>query len=156
MARLNADFGNIVGIKETTKDFEHFSRVLRAAGPDLIVWSGIELLCLPLLSLGGAGFVSAVANLAPTAVARMYQAWQEGDLDRARELHYGLHPLVDLLFVESNPAPLKWVLQQRGLISSAHVRLPLTTPTENGLGRIRELLDQGEDLLSPVPQGSRR
>ncbi|WP_279582246.1 4-hydroxy-tetrahydrodipicolinate synthase [Fodinicola feengrottensis] len=104
VARLFRDFDNIVGIKETTKDFEHFSRVLYAAGPELLVWSGIELLSLPLMSLGGVGFVSAVANLAPAAVARMYQAWVEGDFATARDLHFRLHPLVDLLFVETNPA----------------------------------------------------
>ena len=57
--RRRAD--NIVGIKETTKDFEHFSRVLQRAGRDFLVWSGIELLCLPLLALGGAGYISASA-----------------------------------------------------------------------------------------------
>ena len=60
-----ARFDNIVGVKETTRDFEHFSRVLHACGRDILVWSGIELLCLPLLALGGVGFVSAVANMAP-------------------------------------------------------------------------------------------
>ncbi|WP_163509253.1 4-hydroxy-tetrahydrodipicolinate synthase [Fodinicola acaciae] len=150
VARLFKDFDNVVGIKETTKDFEHFSRVLYAAGPELLVWSGIELLSLPLLSLGGVGFVSAVANLAPAAVSRMYQAWVDGDLATARDLHYRLHPLVDLLFAETNPAPAKWVLEQRGLVSSGHVRPPLITPTEAGLAKIRQLLAAGEDLLSPI------
>ena len=63
VARLHRDVPNFVGIKETTKDFEHFSRVIKAAGRDLLVWSGIELLCLPLLALGGTGFVSATANI---------------------------------------------------------------------------------------------
>jgi 4-hydroxy-tetrahydrodipicolinate synthase len=67
IARLRRQFDNIVGVKETTRDFEHFSRVLHVCGRDTLVWSGIELLCLPLLALGGAGFVSAVANLAPAA-----------------------------------------------------------------------------------------
>ncbi|MFG3350579.1 4-hydroxy-tetrahydrodipicolinate synthase [Streptomyces sp. NPDC048001] len=144
--RLFTDFDNFVGVKETTKDFEHFSRVLHACGRDLLVWSGIELLCLPLLALGGAGFVSAVANLAPTAVARMYELWEAGEFDAARDLHYRLHPLVDLLFVETNPAPAKWVLAQQGRISSPHVRPPLTPPTEDGLARIRALLAEGGDL----------
>ncbi|GAA4761286.1 2,4-dihydroxyhept-2-ene-1,7-dioic acid aldolase [Streptomyces sanyensis] len=144
--RLFTDFDNFVGVKETTKDFEHFSRVLHACGRDLLVWSGIELLCLPLLALGGAGFVSAVANLAPTAVARMYELWEAGEFDAARDLHYRLHPLVDLLFVETNPAPAKWVLAQQGRIASPHVRPPLTPPTEDGLARIRALLAEGGDL----------
>ena len=58
IARLRKAHDNIVGVKETTKDFEHFSRVLHVAGTDTLLWSGIELLCLPLLSLGGVGFVS--------------------------------------------------------------------------------------------------
>lgn len=147
VARLHRDFDNLVGIKETTKDFEHFSRVIRAAGRDLLVWSGIELLCLPLLALGGVGFVSAVANLAPRAVARMYELWTAGDHEAARELHYGLHPLVDLLFVETNPAPAKWVLHRQGRIASAHVRPPLAEPGEAALAKIRALLDEGSALV---------
>ncbi|MER0241787.1 4-hydroxy-tetrahydrodipicolinate synthase [Streptomyces sp. 796.1] len=148
--RLFTDFDNFVGVKETTKDFEHFSRVLHACGRDLLVWSGIELLCLPLLALGGAGFVSAVANLAPTAVARMYELWEAGDFEAARDLHYRLHPLVDLLFVETNPAPAKWVLEQQGRITSGHVRPPLTGPTDEGLTRIRALLAEGGDLTQQI------
>lgn len=148
--RLFTDFDNFVGVKETTKDFEHFSRVLHACGRSLLVWSGIELLCLPLLALGGAGFVSAVANLAPNAVARMYELWEAGDFEAARDLHYRLHPLVDLLFVETNPAPAKWVLAQQGRIASAHVRPPLITPTDQGLARIRALLAEGGDLTQQL------
>ncbi|AXB43444.1 4-hydroxy-tetrahydrodipicolinate synthase [Amycolatopsis albispora] len=150
VARLFREVDNFVGVKETTKDFEHFSRVLHLCGPELLVWSGIELLCLPLLALGGAGFVSATANLAPAACAEMYEAWQAGDFERAREIHYGLHPLVDLLFVETNPAPGKWVLEQRGLIGSGYVRPPLITPTEPGIARIKDLLAQGERFLTAV------
>ena len=148
--RLFTDFENIVGIKETTRDFEHFSRVLHACGRSLLVWSGIELLCLPLLALGGTGFISAAANLAPGAVARMYEHWTAGDLDAARDLHYRLHPLVDLLFVETNPAPAKWVLHQQGLISSGYVRPPLVPPSEAGLARIRALLAEGGDLTAQI------
>ncbi|WP_037568601.1 4-hydroxy-tetrahydrodipicolinate synthase [Phaeacidiphilus oryzae] len=148
--RLFSDFDNFVGVKETTKDFEHFSRVLHACGRELLVWSGIELLCLPLLALGGAGFVSAVANLAPAAVARMYEAWQAGDLETARDLHYRLHPLVDLLFVETNPAPAKWVLHRQGRIASDHVRPPLIGLTSEGEGKVRRLLAAGGDLTAQI------
>jgi 4-hydroxy-tetrahydrodipicolinate synthase len=148
--RLFTDFENFIGVKETTKDFEHFSRVLHACGPSLLVWSGIELLCLPLLALGGAGFVSAVANLAPGAMARMYELWEAGEFDAARDLHYRLHPLVDLLFVETNPAPVKWVLARQGRIASDFVRPPLITPTEQGLKKIGALLAEGGDLTAPI------
>jgi 4-hydroxy-tetrahydrodipicolinate synthase len=153
VARLRKAHDNIVGIKETTKDFEHFSRVFQLCGRDILMWSGIELLCLPLMTLGGIGFVSAVANLAPTAVAEMYDAWMTDDRGRALDLHYGLHPLVDLMFVETNPAPIKWMLAQAGLIESAHVREPLVTPSEGGIAAIERLAIQGGALLNaPLDQ----
>lgn len=150
VARLFKDFDNIVGIKETTKDFEHFSRVMHACGPELLVWSGIELLCLPLMALGGVGFISALGNMAPRAIADMYDAWEAGDLVKAREIHYGLHPLADLLFVETNPAPSKWVMAQRGLIASDHVRSPLIGTTDAGQTKIKALLAEGEQYLTSV------
>lgn len=151
VARLHRDHDNIVGIKETTKDFEHFSRVLRACGPDLVVWSGIELLGLPLLALGGDGFVSAVANLAPNAVARMFEAWEAGDLATAREIHFGLHPLVDLLFVETNPAPAKWVLHRWGRLSSPHVRMPLLPLSDAAVPEVERLLAEGARFTEVGP-----
>ncbi len=153
VARLRRAHDNIVGIKETTKDFEHFSRVFHVCGRDILMWSGIELLCLPLLALGGIGFVSAVANIAPTAVAEMYDAWVFGDRQRALELHYGLHPLVDLMFVETNPAPIKHVLAEGGLISSAHVRAPLVEVSQGGIAAIRQLADAGSALLNAPLDG---
>jgi 4-hydroxy-tetrahydrodipicolinate synthase len=153
-ARLYRDHDNIVGIKETTKDFEHFSRVMHLCGRDLLMWSGIELLCLPLIALGGTGFISALSNIAPAAVAETYRAAVAGDWERARELHYGVHPLVDLLFVETNPAPAKWLMAQRGLIRSGHVRPPLIPLTEQGRERVRHLAAQAEQYLTAVPARS--
>ncbi|MDA2805154.1 4-hydroxy-tetrahydrodipicolinate synthase [Nocardiopsis suaedae] len=153
-ARLYRDHDNIVGIKETTKDFEHFSRVMHACGRDVLMWSGIELLCLPLIALGGIGFISALSNIAPAAVAQTYEAAVAGDWDRARELHYGVHPLVDLLFTETNPAPAKWLMARRGLIRSDHVRPPLTPLTERGRDTVRALAAEAEHHLTPVPSRS--
>jgi 4-hydroxy-tetrahydrodipicolinate synthase len=147
VARLRRQHHNIVGVKETTKDFEHFSRVLHVAGTDTLIWSGIELLCLPLLALGGAGFVSATANLAPTAVARMYEHWEAGELDKAREIHFGLHPVTDVIFTETNPAAAKWVLAQAGIIKSGYVRPPLVPLTEVGQRTVRHLLKKGAAVL---------
>lgn len=147
VARLRKKYANIVGVKETTKDFEHFSRVLRVAGRDTLVWSGIELLCLPLLSLGGVGFVSATANLAPAATARMYEHWVNGEFDQARDLHFGLHPVTDVIFTETNPAAAKWVLAQAGLIQSGYVRPPLVPLTEPGQVTALALLREGAAVL---------
>ena len=147
IARLRKTHDNIVGVKETTKDFEHFSRVLHVAGTDTLLWSGIELLCLPLLSLGGVGFVSATANLAPAATARMYDHWVAGEFDKARELHFGLHPVTDVIYTETNPAAAKWVLAQAGFIASGFVRQPLVPLTDAGQARALALLGQGSPVL---------
>jgi len=153
LARLRREYTNIVGIKETTKDFEHFSRVLKTCGRDTLVWSGIELLCLPLLALGGTGFVSATANIAPAATARMYEYWEMGEYDKARDLHYDLHPVTDAIFAETNPAPAKWVLQEAGLLESGFVRLPLAPLTPQGQQRVRRLLRDGARVLeAPVTE----
>ncbi|BCY09343.1 4-hydroxy-tetrahydrodipicolinate synthase [Actinoplanes sp. L3-i22] len=160
LARLRRDHDNFAGVKETTKDFEHFSYVLYRCGRDFLVWSGVELLCLPLLALGGSGFISALSNLAPAASARMYQRWVAGDHDGARDLHYALHPLVSLLFVETNPAPAKHVLHRWGRIASAHVRAPLAPVSEAAAERIGALLADAGALLDPGtgiprPEGAR-
>lgn len=152
-ARLFRDHDNIVGIKETTKDFEHFSRVMHLCGGETLMWSGIELLCLPLLALGGVGFISALTNIAPAAVAETYEAAMAGNWARARELHYGVHPLVDVIFAETNPAPAKWLMASRGLISSAHVRPPLIELTPAGQQRVHHLISQAEEFLTPVDEG---
>ncbi|HEX3784498.1 MAG TPA: 4-hydroxy-tetrahydrodipicolinate synthase [Pseudonocardiaceae bacterium] len=148
--RLYKDVPNFVGIKETTRDFEHFSRVLQRCGRDLVVWSGIELLCLPLLALGGAGFLSATANIAPAAHARLFELWEAGDQAGALDIHYGLHPLVDLIFTETNPAAGKWVLERLGVFRSGHVRPPLIPLTEAGQSKAAAYLAKAEKYLSPV------
>ena len=147
VAKLRRAHANIVGVKETTKDFEHFSRVLQVSARDTLDWAGIELQCLPLLTVGGIGYVSAVTNLAPSAVASMYDLFVAGDTEKALDIHYGLHPLVDLMFVETNPAPIKDMLARAGHIGSGYVRPPLVTPTDAGRRRMEALLVAGAPML---------
>ena len=140
VGRLRRAHSNIVGIKETTRDFEHVSYVLRECGTDFIALSGIELLCYPMLTLGGAGHLSCVGNFAPEAVARLYDAFVAGDHARARELHYDLHPLVDAAFAEVNPVPAKWIMHQLGLLPSPHAREPLAPLGDAAQAKVRRLL----------------
>ncbi len=147
VGRLRRAHPNIVGIKETTRDFEHVSHVLDEAGRDFIALSGIELLCYPMLAIGGRGHLSCVANFAPAPVAQLYDAFAAGDHDRARALHYDLHPLVEAAFTETNPVPAKWIMHELGLLGSAHAREPLAPLGEAARGRVRELL-----ALSPHVQ----
>jgi 4-hydroxy-tetrahydrodipicolinate synthase len=150
VGRLRRAHENIVGIKETTKDFEHVSYVLDECGTDFIALSGIELLCYPMLTLGGRGHLSCVGNFAPTPVAELYDAYVDGDHTRARALHYDLHPLVDAAFVETNPVPVKWIMERLGLLRSSFAREPLAPLSDAGRRRVLELLDRSRhvELLS--------
>ncbi len=141
VARLRRAHENIVGIKETTKDFEHVSYVLEACGTDFIALSGIELLCYPMLALGGRGHLSCVGNFAPRPVAELYDAFAAGDHERALELHWDLHPLCDAAFVETNPVPVKWVMEQVGVLPCSLAREPLSALSEASRRRVAELLE---------------
>jgi 4-hydroxy-tetrahydrodipicolinate synthase len=140
VGRLRRDYPNIVGIKETTRDFEHVSHVFSHAGTDFIALSGIELLCYPMLVLGGAGHLSCVANFAPRPVADLYDAFVAGDHDRARALHYELHAYVEAAFVEVNPVPVKWLMSELQIMPSAFAREPLAALSDASAAKIRELL----------------
>ena len=140
VGRLRRAHENIVGIKETTRDFEHVSYVLDICGTDFIALSGIELLCYPMLALGGDGHLSCVANFAPEPAAQLYDTFVAGDQDAARRLHYELHALVDAAFAETNPVPAKWIMHRMGILPSAFAREPLAGLSEAGQARVLELL----------------
>lgn len=139
LARLRRDCDNVVGAKEANRDFEHVNRVLWACGRDFLLFSGIEALCYPMLAIGGAGFVSATANVVPGLCAQLYESWRVGDVQGALNLHYHLLPLNEVLFVETNPGPVKYALGLMGRISP-ELRLPLVLPSETNRRRIREVL----------------
>jgi 4-hydroxy-tetrahydrodipicolinate synthase len=139
LARLNEDCPNIIGVKESNKDFEHINRVLLHCGRDFLLYSGIELLCYPMLAIGGAGYISATANIMPGKVAEVYNAWEAGRVEDALKLHYDLMPLNDVLFKDTNPAPLKAALGMMGKITPK-LRLPMDLPSEALQKEIRSVL----------------
>jgi 4-hydroxy-tetrahydrodipicolinate synthase len=139
VARLRDANANIAGVKESNKDFEHINRLLHRLGRDFLVYSGIELLCFPVLAIGGAGYVSATGNLLPREVARLYDLTAAGEWQAARDLHYHLLPLNDAVFLEINPVPVKTALGLMGKISP-EVRLPLSPLAPANLNRLRQVL----------------
>ncbi|MBB6451303.1 4-hydroxy-tetrahydrodipicolinate synthase [Geomicrobium halophilum] len=141
LARLVEDCPNIIGAKESNKDFEHVNRVLLKCGRDFLLFSGIELLCYPMLAIGGSGSISATANVEPKKVADLHNAWLEGDVATAQRLHYELMPLNDVLFMDTNPAPVKAALGMMGKIDPA-LRLPMDLPSEELQGKIRQTLQE--------------
>ncbi len=141
LARLRDANPNIIGVKESNKDFEHINRVLHKLGRDFLVYSGIELLCYPLLAIGGAGYVSATGNLLPKEVANVYNLVAAGQWKEAQDLHYHLLPLNDAIFLEINPVPVKTVLGWMGKISP-EVRLPLAPLSAANEVRLRAVCQQ--------------
>ncbi|MCP1311614.1 2,4-dihydroxyhept-2-ene-1,7-dioic acid aldolase [Paenibacillus tyrfis] len=139
LARLAEDCKNIIGVKESNKDFEHVNRVLLNCGRDFLLYSGIELLCYPMLAIGGAGYISATANIHPKDVADVYNYWAAGDVEKAIQLHYDLMPLNDVLFKDTNPGPLKAAMGMMGLINPA-LRLPMGPPSQSLQDEIRQTL----------------
>lgn len=137
--RLRESCPNIVGIKEANKDFEHINLLLHRAGRDFLVYSGIELLCFPILAVGGAGFISATANLLPDKMALLYNLTQQGKWDDARALHFYLTPLNEAVFYEINPVPVKTALGWMGKLDP-EVRLPLTAMSPHNQERLKKVL----------------
>ncbi|MEF2293633.1 MULTISPECIES: 2,4-dihydroxyhept-2-ene-1,7-dioic acid aldolase [Virgibacillus] len=146
LARLREECPNIIGVKESNKDFEHVNRVLLHCGRDFMLFSGIELLCYPMLAIGGAGSISATSNVEPKKVADMHNAWAEGDVEQAQNLHFELMKLNDVLFKDTNPAPVKAALGMMGKIEPV-LRLPMDVPSEKLQNEIYEtLMDYGKVL----------
>jgi 4-hydroxy-tetrahydrodipicolinate synthase len=141
VARLREQCKNIVGIKEANHDFSHITRLLGTLGRDFLVYSGIELLCFPVLAIGGAGYVSATGNLMPREVARLYDLVAAGKWQEAQDLHYHLMPLNEAVFIEINPVPVKTALGMMGKISP-EVRLPLAPLAPENENKLRSILAQ--------------
>ncbi|MFA5353777.1 MAG: 4-hydroxy-tetrahydrodipicolinate synthase [Thermodesulfovibrionales bacterium] len=123
VARLT-EFKNIVGIKEATADLRQVSDLLRLCGNRMLVLSGDDFTTLPLLSLGGHGSISVTANVAPKEAAELYNAWQRGDIAKAREIHFSLEPVNAAMFLETNPIPVKTAVAMMGRCTE-EFRLPL-------------------------------
>ncbi len=121
VARL-AKIPTIIGIKEASGSLEQASRIISLC--DVTVISGEDSLTLPLLSVGAMGAISVVANVAPRKEHDMVMAYLDGNVEKARKLHYELFELSKVLFIETNPIPVKTALGLMGMITP-ELRLPL-------------------------------
>src|ERR1700690_1928250 len=123
VARL-LEFSNIIGLKEATGDMRQASDLIRLCGDRLALYSGDDFTTFTMLSLGGKGVISVTANIVPKDVAEMWNSWDKGDIEKARELHYKLEPLNAAMFIETNPIPVKTALAMMGKMDE-NFRLPL-------------------------------
>lgn len=120
-----ADIRNIVGIKDATGGIERGTDLLLRAPASFAVYSGDDASAFSLLLLGGVGVISVTANVVPRLMHEMCVAAMHGELSIARAANQQMFPLHQTLFIEPNPIPVKWVLQQMGYIQPG-LRLPLT------------------------------
>jgi 4-hydroxy-tetrahydrodipicolinate synthase len=132
---------NIVGIKDATANLERGSDLLRRKPREFLVFSGDDATGLALMLLGGNGVISVTANAAPRLMHEMCAAALAGDVVRAREINNRLLGLHRSLFCEANPIPVKWAVQQMGLIKGG-IRLPLTPLSESFFSQVREAMQQ--------------
>lgn len=107
-----ADHDRIVAVKDAVGDLAFTTATVAACGPDFAVYSGDDILTLPMMAVGAVGVVSVAGHLAGRAIARMIDAAVSGDWDEARRLHLALAPLCAALFVEPNPMPVKGALDR--------------------------------------------
>ncbi len=116
---------NIIGIKEATGDLQRGQEILDRVSTDFLVYSGDDPTAVELMLMGGKGNISVTANVAPRAMAELCAAAMAGDAATARGINERMMPLHKNLFIESNPIPVKWALNEMGLMQDG-IRLPLT------------------------------
>lgn len=121
-----AAIDNIVGIKDATGDLERGRELIARCGDRMAIYSGDDPTAMELMLAGGKGNVSVTANVAPAQMAQLCASAVAGDRAAASAINDRLRPLNRALFLEANPIPVKWALQQQGLIEGG-IRLPLTT-----------------------------
>ena len=129
----------MIGVKEASGNLSQVADLARLTRGRLALWSGNDDQVLPVLSLGGSGVISVLANVAPAGVRRMVHAWLDGDPATATDLQLHYLPLIRALFRESNPIPVKTAVEWLGF-DVGPLRLPLVPPEEATRERLVETL----------------
>jgi 4-hydroxy-tetrahydrodipicolinate synthase len=144
MARLY-ELKNIVGVKDATANLARPSQTRAALGPDFCQLSGEDATALGFMAHGGSGCISVASNVAPRLCAEFQNACLAGDFKKALVLHDRLMPLHDVLFIETNPGPVKYAVSRLGF-GAADMRLPMVGISEASRKAIDHVL-RGLDLL---------
>lgn len=135
LSRLN----NIVGVKEASGSMDQVSNIIAESKPNFSVLSGDDSLTLPILSLGGVGVISVVANILPKETQDLVSSYLAGNIGRAKELHYKLFRLFKAMFIETNPLPIKTAMARLGMIEKEW-RLPLEAMEEENEKKLEQAL----------------
>ena len=138
-----ASLDNITGIKDATGDLVRGRELIARCGDKIAIYSGDDPTAMELMLAGGHGNISVTANVAPAAMAEMCRLALSGDSAGASAINARLGPLNEALFLEANPIPVKWALQQRGLIEEG-IRLPLTLLDPSCRDQLRAAMEAAE------------
>ncbi len=141
--RLFDDVKNIYAIKEATGSLERAIEI-NSQRPDFCVVSGDDTIDFPMLANGAKGIISVTSNLLPNLKSKLVHSVFEGDYKRAREINNDLYKLNSILFIESNPIPIKAAMYLAGLLDTLEYRLPLTAPSAKTMKKLEEVLKNYE------------
>ena len=136
----------VVAVKESSGSLAQIAEIARTLPEGKQLLSGDDNVALPSIAVGAVGLVSVLGNLVPAETRALVEAARQGDLNEAQRLHAGLLPLIDALFVESNPIPLKAGLKILGLAGD-NLRLPLTRAEQATRDKLEAGLEQARRLL---------
>ncbi len=141
-----AEIKNIVAVKEASGDLAQVAEIARLVPEGFAIYSGNDDSILPLLSLGGVGVISVVANICPKETHDLVEKFLNGDVEGSRKLQLGMQSLIDKLFIEVNPIPVKTAMNLLGF-EVGDLRLPLAPMEESNLKTLRdELVNYGFEL----------
>jgi len=139
-ARLGKEIDNIVALKEASGNITQVAEVIRKAEGALDIYSGNDDQIVPILSLGGIGVISVLANVVPKETHDMVQAYLDGDVRKAAQLQLKYMELIQALFCEVNPIPVKKALELMGF-QTKYLRMPLTEMEEKNLERLKKAIE---------------
>jgi len=136
LAKL-AELENIVAVKEASGNLEQMAQIVELCGDKITLLSGDDKLILPVLSIGGKGVISVVANIIPADVANMVREFEKGNYQTAQNIFISkVYPLSSAMFYETNPIPVKTSVQLMGL-PAGNLRLPLTPMSDDNLAKLK-------------------
>ncbi|MDD5668533.1 MAG: 4-hydroxy-tetrahydrodipicolinate synthase [Candidatus Omnitrophica bacterium] len=141
IARLAHDCKNILAVKEASGNLEQMSRIKALCGDNFDLLSGDDSLTLPVLSIGGSGIISVVANIVPKDTANLVAEFEKGNIKKAQKLHYKLFPLVKAMFIETNPIPVKTAMGLMGLCNP-DLRLPMTSMLPENVEKLKKAMKE--------------
>jgi len=136
LAKL-AELKNIVAVKEASGDLEQMTQIIELCGDNITLLSGDDKLILPVLSIGGKGVISVVANIIPADVANVVREFEQGNYQTAQDIFISkVYPLSSAMFYETNPIPVKTSAQLMGL-PAGNLRLPLAPMSDDNLAKLK-------------------